>query len=253
MAGRLEGKAALISGGARGQGASHAELIAREGGKVVIGDLLDDVGHATEAKLREDGLDVSYVHLDVTSKSDWAAAVEACREAYGKLNVLVNNAGVNAYAGFEHCSEDEWARTIAVNQTGVFLGTQAAIPAMREAGGGAIVNISSIYGLNGGAEYVSYIATKAALIGMTKNAAVTYGPDNIRVNAIAPGCVDTKMLRDEMEVSDGADIEDLVAGQPLARIAEPREISHGVVYLVSDEASYVTGITLAIDGGYSAI
>jgi 3alpha(or 20beta)-hydroxysteroid dehydrogenase len=251
MAGRLEGKVALISGGARGQGASHAELIAREGGKVLIGDVLDDLGQATEARLRGAGLDVTYARLDVTQKDDWTAAVKRCCNLHGKLNVLVNNAGVNSLPGIEQCTEAEWARTIGINQTGVFLGIQATIPAMRDAKGGAIVNISSIYGLNGGENYVSYIATKAALIGMTKNAAVTYGRDNIRVNAIAPGCVDTQMLRDEMQ--EGAPIEDLVAGQPLKRIAEPHEISYGVVYLVSDEASYVTGITLAIDGGHSAL
>jgi NAD(P)-dependent dehydrogenase (short-subunit alcohol dehydrogenase family) len=248
----MKGKVALISGGARGQGASHAELIAEEGGSVIIGDVLDEEGRATADALRDRGLAVECVHLDVTSKSDWLEAVSACEAKFGKVNVLVNNAGVVAYSGIVECSEDEWSRTIAVNQGGVYLGMHTVIPAMRRAGGGSIVNISSIFGLNGAPEYVSYITSKAAVIGLTKNAAVTYGHENIRVNAIAPGSVDTPMLWQEIEDAGGADVDRLTASTPIKRIAKPREISYGVLYLASDEASYVTGITLVIDGGYSA-
>ncbi len=247
--GRVEGKVALISGAARGQGAEHARLLAEEGASVVLGDILDAAGEEVAARLSSEGLQARYVHLDVTSAADWQAAAALCESEFGGLDILVNNAGIVGSTASVLDEDDEgWERLIAINQTGVLLGMKVAIPMMRQRGGGSIVNTSSIWGTAGTEEYIGYQATKGAVRLMTKSAALTYAPDKIRVNSVLPGLVMTPMIDDEPEES----IAELARTTPLGRGAEPREISYGVLYLASDEAAFVTGTDLVIDGGFLA-
>ena len=249
MPDRLQGKVALISGGARGQGAAHGELFAEEGAKVVLGDILDDLGEEHAAGLQVRGLDVLYTHLDVSQGPDWESAVRLAEREFGKLDVVVNNAGIVGSAeGVEGETLEGWQQVLAVNQTGVFLGMKHAIPAMRRAGGGSIINTSSIWGLAGAEDYFSYQATKGAVVLMTKSAALTHAADGIRVNAVCPGLVLTPMNDDEPEDALQA-VKDMTA---LKRGAQAREISYGVLFLASDEASFVTGTELVIDGGFLA-
>ena len=238
---RLEGRVAIVTGGARGQGASHAERLAREGAAVVSVDVLDEAGEATAARLRDDGLDVTYRHLDVADPDGWRAIVAGC----ARLDVLVNNAGIIHVAPLAEERLEDWNRLLAVNATGTLLGMQAAIPAMRTAGGGSIVNVASIFGVTGSEGYVAYTASKAAIIAMTKTAALELAGDGIRVNAICPGGVSTPM--NEQEPEGG-----VVPLTPLGRRAHVSEISGAVAYLASDDASFVTGTELVIDGGYLA-
>ena len=248
---RLENKVALISGGARGMGAAHAKLFAQEGAKVVIGDILEEEGLRTEAEINEAGGECLFVRLDVTSEADWQQAVAAAVTRFGKLDILVNNAGVVSRGTLEDTTVEEWDRVMDVNAKGVFLGTKAAIPEMRRAGGGSIVNTSSISG-NVGQDSLQpvYNASKGAVRIFTKSAAIQYAKDGIRVNSVHPGAVDTPMAGARLadpELQKQAD-----ARNPLGRTAQPVEISYGVLYLVSDEASFVTGSELVIDGGYTA-
>jgi NAD(P)-dependent dehydrogenase (short-subunit alcohol dehydrogenase family) len=249
MAGRMQDKVAIVTGAARGQGAAHARLLAEEGAKVVLGDVLDDQGRALEQELHGAGHDVLYVHLDVSSDEDWASAVQLAVERFGGLHVLVNNAGiVGTTAGVETETIEGWQQILAVNQTGVFLGMKHSVPLMKRAGGGSIVNTSSIWGVAGTEEYIGYQATKGAVRLMTRSAALTHARDNIRVNSVVPGLVMTPMLDDEPEES----IASVVEMTPLGRGADPREISYGVLFLASDEASFVTGTDLVVDGGFLA-
>jgi NAD(P)-dependent dehydrogenase (short-subunit alcohol dehydrogenase family) len=238
---RLEGRVAIVTGGARGQGASHAERLAREGAAVVGVDVLDDAGEETAARLRGDGLDVRYRHLDVTDPDGWRVLVAGC----DRLDVLVNNAGIIHVAPLVEERLEDWNRLLAVNATGTLLGMQAAIPAMRRAGGGSIVNVASIFGVTGSEGYVAYTASKGAVIAMTKTAALELAVDGIRVNAICPGGVSTPM--NEQEPEGG-----VVPLTPLGRRAHVSEISGAVAYLASDDASFVTGTELVVDGGYLA-
>jgi len=192
---RLEGRVAIVTGGARGQGASHAERLAREGAAVVSVDVLDEAGEATAARLRDDGLDVTYRHLDVADPDGWRAIVDGC----ARLDVLVNNAGIIHVAPLAEERLEDWNRLLAVNATGTLLGMQAAIPAMRAAGGGSIINVASVFGVTGSEGYIAYTASKAAIIAMTKTAALEHAADGIRVNAICPGGVSTPMNEREPE------------------------------------------------------
>jgi 3alpha(or 20beta)-hydroxysteroid dehydrogenase len=237
---RLAGRTALITGGARGQGAAHGRRLAEEGAAVLLADILDDLGEQHARDLRDAGHDVRYVHLDVTDPGQWDAAVRVA----GRLDVLVNNAGVVRVAPVVEETDDGWQTTMAVNATGVFYGMRAAIPAMRRSGGGSIVNIASIYGPVGAPGYVAYTASKGAVIAMTKVAALEHAQHGIRVNAICPGPVRTPMSEEEGDAS--------VDVTPLRRRAEPAEISAAVAFLASDDAVYVTGAELAVDGGYLA-
>jgi cyclopentanol dehydrogenase len=246
--GRLDGKVALISGGARGQGACEARLFCAEGARVVLGDVLDEPGRALEAELRAGGADVTYLHLDVTREDDWRAAVETAERRYGRLNVLVNNAGILIRKTIEATTEEEWDRIMAVNVKGVFLGTRAAIPAMRRAGGGSIVNISSVSGLVGSATTsAAYIASKGAVRLFTKATAVQHVGDRIRCNSVHPGPIRTEMIREL--VADEAAWDERLTRLPMGRAGEPEEVAYGVLYLASDESSYMTGSELVIDGG----
>jgi NAD(P)-dependent dehydrogenase (short-subunit alcohol dehydrogenase family) len=236
---RLAGRTAIISGGARGQGAAHGRRLAEEGAAVILGDVLEELGEAHAAALRDDGLDVRFLRLDVTSPADWDSAVRAA----GRLDVLVNNAGVVRVAPIAEETDEGWAATMSVNATGVFYGMRAAIPAMLGRGG-SIINIASIYGPVGAPGYVAYTASKGAVIAMTKVAALEHAADGIRVNAICPGPVRTPMSEEEGDAS--------VDVTPLRRRAAPEEISAAVAFLASDDAAYVTGAELAVDGGYLA-
>jgi len=248
---RLEGKVALISGGARGQGAAEAKLFAGEGAKVVFGDILDDLGKQVEAEIHEVGGEALYIHLDVTNAADWASAVEAAVSRYGRLDVLVNNAGITIRKNVEDTTEEDWDRIMAINAKGVFLGTKQAIPAMRESGGGSIVNISSTAGLvgnpYGGA---SYAATKGAVRLFTKATAIQYANEGIRCNSVHPGLLETPMTQDML--ADAAHREERTQRIPLGRVGTAEDVAYGVLYLASDESSFVTGSELVIDGGATA-
>lgn len=248
---RLEGKVALISGGARGQGAVEARMFAAEGASVVIGDILDEQGRQTEAELQELGYNVTYVHLDVTSEADWEAAVQAAVSAYGKLDILLNNAGILIRKNIEETTEADWDRIFAVNAKGVFLGTKAAIPALRENGGGSIINISSTAGLVGSPNgSASYTATKGAVRLFTKSTAIQHAAEGIRCNSIHPGPIETDMIADTLNDPDS--MAPRMQRLPLGRVGKPSEIAYGAIYLASDESSFVTGAELVIDGGTTA-
>ena len=248
---RLAGKVALISGGARGQGAAEARLFTREGAKVVFGDILDTEGQQVEAEIRAQGGDATYVHLNVTREEDWQRAVQAAETKYGKLDILVNNAAIVIRGSIEETSEDEWDRIMAVNMKGVFLGTKYALPAMRRAGGGSIINISSGAGIAPApGTSAAYAATKGGVRLFTKATAVQHAKDNIRCNSVHPGPIDTLMVRGPQD--DSSRLEALVARVPLGRLGTAEEIAYGVLYLASDESSFMTGAELVIDGGRTA-
>ena len=247
--GRLEGKVALISGAARGQGEAEARLFANEGAKVVFGDILDMEGEKVEAEINETGGEAKYIHLDVTNESEWETAVKESVNSYGKLDILVNNAGISIGKNVEETTLEEWDLVQDVNSKGVFLGTKAAIPAMRESGGGSIVNISSIAGLVGIAS-APYVASKGAVRLLTKSTAVQYGPENIRCNSVHPGFLETEMIRGIL--SDSEERAKRLAITPLGIFASAHDLALAVLFLASDESRYMTGSELVIDGGITA-
>jgi cyclopentanol dehydrogenase len=247
--GRLDGKVALISGGARGQGAAEAQLFAREGAKVVFGDILDAEGRQVEAGIRAAGGEATYVHLDVTNEASWRAAVDTAVSRYGALHVLVNNAGIYIRKRIEETTEDDLDQILAVNVKGVFLGVKHALPAMRRAGGGSIINISSTAGLVGNPTGSPiYTTSKGAVRLFTKATAMQHARENIRCNSLHPGPIDTAMLD---EVAGGRS-EGMLGRVPLGRVGTVEDIAYGVLYLASDESSFVTGSELVIDGGMTA-
>ena len=247
--GKLDGKVAVISGGARGQGAAEAETFAREGARVVFGDIRDADGQKVEAGIRAAGGDATYVPLDVTSEADWQRAVETATARYGKLDVLVNNAAiVIPRVPIEERTAAEWDQVMAVNAKGVFLGTKHAIPAMRRAGGGSIVNISSIAGIGQSLmQEPAYAASKGAVRIFTKVTAAQHAKDKIRCNSVHPGPVDTEMFH--RAFPDRETMERRLQRIPLGRMGTVPEIVSLVLYLASDESSYMTGSEILIDGG----
>ncbi|HCU95161.1 MAG TPA: 3-alpha-hydroxysteroid dehydrogenase [Actinobacteria bacterium] len=248
--GRLDGKVALITGGARGMGKSHVRHFVAEGARVVFGDVLDDRGEHVASKLGEQSC--RYVHHDVTSETDWAAAVAATVEAFGRLDVLVNNAGVLKFARIADMTLADFRRILEVNAVGCWLGMKAVTEPMTAAGGGSIVNISSIEGFTGAAGLSAYSASKFAVRGMTKVAARELGQFGIRVNSVHPGGVLTSMTLAQAESFEQADGGAFVKSMPLSRFAEPVEISRLVAFLASDESSYSTGSEFIADGGILA-
>jgi NAD(P)-dependent dehydrogenase (short-subunit alcohol dehydrogenase family) len=215
-------------------GSMHTEVMAREGAKVVCTDVLDDLGMQLSDRLQAQGLSVDYTHLDVSKSEDWRSVIGQTEAKFGPVNVLVNNAGViGSMLDAAEKDESNWDRTISNNQTGVFLGMKHTVPSMRRAGGGAIVNICSIWGVSGVAAYLTYQATKGAVRMMTRSAALSYAREGIRVNNVCPGLVLTEMALEEGEENNAA----LIALTPMGRGAAPVEISYGVVYLASDESS----------------
>ena len=249
--GRLDGKVALISGGARGQGALEAELFVSEGAKVVFGDVLDQEGAAVEAKIKHAGGDATYVHLDVTRDDEWRRAVDLAESTYGKLNVLINNAGIAHGDPILETTDETWDRVMAINGKGVFLGTRAAIPAMQRAGGGSIINISSIAALIGQRHTGSaYAASKGMVRIFSKTTAIQYADDGIRCNSIHPGPTVTAMTA---AITDNPEVmERRLREIPLGRLGRVEDVAFGALYLASDESSYITGIELIIDGGLTA-
>jgi len=247
---RLENKVALISGGARGMGAAEAKLFAAEGAKVVIGDVLDEEGCQTEAAINEVGGECLFVHLDVTDEGSWQQAVAETVSRFGKLDILVNNAGIFRSHNVEDTTSEEWDLVMDINAMGVFLGTKASIPAMRNAGGGSMVNISSVAGLVGG-QSTAYSASKGAVRLLTKSTAIQYAANGIRCNSVHPGVIETPMtIPNMLSTPEGREMR--VARHPLGRIGQPEDIAYGVLFLASDESSFMTGSELVIDGGLTA-
>jgi 3alpha(or 20beta)-hydroxysteroid dehydrogenase len=252
MSGLLHGKTALISGSARGQGAAHARRLAAEGAAVIVSDVLDDLGKTVAEEICNAGHQAVYTHLDVRSSDDWAAAVKLAEKEFGALDILVNNAGICGLSPVAECSDDEWDSVIATNQTGVFKGMRAAVPALERAGGGSIISTSSAFAIKGTYGYAAYVASKAAVIAMTKSAALTYCYSNIRVNAVAPSAVDTAMLDKEKEafaLNPDFDFDATVSAYPIPRVARPEEVSEAVLFLATDMSSYTTGAVIPVDGG----
>jgi 3alpha(or 20beta)-hydroxysteroid dehydrogenase len=249
--GKLDGRVVLISGAARGQGEAEARLFATEGANVLLGDVLDEAG---EAVAEDVGKAARYIHLDVRSEDDWTAAVELAVASFGHLDGLVNNAGILRFALLEDCSLDDYRNVVDVNQVGVFLGMRAAAPALTAAGGGTIVNTSSVSGIVGMPGLVAYTATKFAIRGMTKVAAMELGPRRIRVNAVCPGGVKTPMTHPEQTrgmVSDGSG-SSIYRNLPLGRIGQAEEVARMALFLTSDDSSYCTGTEFVLDGGWTA-
>ena len=247
---RLEGKVALITGGARGQGAAEVRLFAREGAKVVIGDILDEEGGRLAAEIGEAGGDALVVHLDVTSEDQWQSAVAETLKRFGKLDVLVNNAAVWRRGHVEETTGEHWDAVLEVNAKGVFLGTKAAIPEMRKAGGGSIINISSVAGLVGSQDASAYNASKGAVRILTKSTAVQYANEGIRANSIHPGTIETMMTAHLL--ADDAHRQDRLNRTPLKRLGQPEDVAELTYFLCSNKASFITGSLYAVDGGYTA-
>ncbi|MCU1476762.1 MAG: fabG [Subtercola sp.] len=237
---RLAGKVALVGGAAQGMGASHARAIVAEGGKVVIADILDELGLALADQLGDSAI---FVHLDVTKAADWSAAVDRAVIAFGSLNVLVNNAGIINHGLLDEYTLEQWNAIMTINATGTFLGVKTALAALRAAAPSSVVNISSSDGLQGSVGRLGYTASKFAITGMTKSLALELGADGIRVNSIHPGGVRTSMA---------AGVDETAVSSALRRFGDPIEISNLVVYLASDESSYSTGAAFVADGGMTA-
>ena len=249
---RLAGKVALITGGASGMGQSEAMIFAREGARVVVGDLLEIEGRQVVDKIAAAGGQARFVKIDVTSEADWQKAVEAAVGAFGRLDILVNNAGISGTFDPDTMSTAAWDALMNVNAKGVFLGMKHAIPRMRDVGGGAIVNISSISGFVGQTMvHMAYNASKGAVRIMTKSAAVQYAKDSIRVNSVHPGFMPP--MRTSKASADPEWRAKMLKAVPMKREGRVEEVAHAVLFLASDEASYITGTELVVDGGYLAV
>ena len=246
--GRLDGKVAIITGAASGIGAATARLFAREGAKVLMTDIQDAKGEALAEQIGENAI---YQRLDVSLESDWQKAVQSTVDRLGKLDVLVNNAATGeGLVMVEEQTVESWDQVMAVNARGVFLGTKHAIPEMRKAGGGSVINISSVYGLVGWTKLGSYPASKGAVRIFSKTAAVQYAKEGIRVNSLHPGFIDTPQAA--VLINDPEARADLIRRTPLGRIGTPEDIAYGILFLASDESSYMTGSEFVMDGGITA-
>ena len=251
MANRVSGKVVLVTGAAMGMGQSHAELLASEGAHVYVCDREVEKGEAVARSILEKGGKAEFIKLDVTSEEDWASAMEIIRSKSGRLDVLVNNAGILLLKPAHETSAEEWDRIFNVNVRGVFFGIRSAVPLMRESKGGSIINISSIYGLVGAPSAAAYIASKGAVRLLAKSCAVDLAPYNIRVNSIHPGVIDTPMTKDLLHADD-ATRKAILGPTLLGRPCQPQEVSCAVLFLASDESSFVHGAEIVVDGGYVA-
>ncbi len=248
---RLEGKVAFISGGGRGMGAVEARMFAGEGACVAIGDVLEEEGRRVVEQISETGGRAIFLPLDVTSEAQWDSAIAATVREFGKLDILVNNAGVGATSMVEDTTVEEWDRVMNINAKGVFLGTKAAIPEMRRAGGGSIINISSQLGLVGmDISSPQYQASKGAVRLFTKSTAIQYAKEGIRSNSVHPGPINTPMT--ERRRGDPEHQGIMLSRIPMGRYGESEEVAFGVLFLASDESSFMTGSEVVIDGGWTA-
>lgn len=248
MGQRLAGKSALISGGASGLGEAQAVLYAREGASVLIGDLQSEKGQAVVAAIESEGGKAAFINLDVTEAASWDAAVAEAVARFGKLTTLVNNAGIFHPGGIVAETKEGWDRMVAINQTGVFLGMKAATPALLDSGNASIVNVSSLFGLIGSPNAISYHASKAAVRVMGKAGALEFAKQGIRVNTIFPGQIKTPILGDITPEQDEA----IKASIPMGRAGDPMDVAYASLYLASDEAKYVSGAELWVDGAWYA-
>jgi len=245
---RLDGKVAIVTGAAHGMGEAEARLFAKEGAKVVVADVLGKEAEAVAADIRASGGNAIAATIDVTSEPEWVALIAKTLASYGRIDILVNNAGISGSSVGDPDGLEGWQRVIAVNQTSVFLGTKLAAEQMAKTGGGSIVNISSIMGFVGGPSgHPAYSASKGAVRIYTKSAAVRYGPLGVRVNSVHPG-----YMPPMLNATNANERGEKIAATPLRRFGEPIEVAYGVLFLASDEASFVSGTELVIDGGYIA-
>lgn len=249
--GRVDGKVAIVTGAASGMGACEAELFAQEGAMVVATDIQIEALVENVNRIRDNGGQIISIRHDVASEESWKEVIETAINSFGKIDILVNNAGVpSKHKGILKVTLDEWNTTMNINSTGVYLGMKYVIPEMLKSGGGSIVNISSIAGIIGSSSSTAYTATKGAVRSLTKNVAIDYAKNNIRVNSVHPGFIVTPMIEEQLKIEERkAFIEN---STPLPYLGEPIDIAYGVLYLASDEAKYVTGTELVIDGGYIA-
>jgi NAD(P)-dependent dehydrogenase (short-subunit alcohol dehydrogenase family) len=247
---RLEGRVALVTGAASGIGAATARRLADEGAAVMLTDIADGAGEKVTQDIANDGARVGYLHHDVSSEHDWETAVSATLESFGRLDILVNNAGLGDLAAIEDTTLEDWHRTIAIDQTGVFLGMKTAAAALKESGHGSVINISSIFGTSGGfGTSTDYHAAKGAVRTMTKNVALHWAQDGIRVNSVHPGFIDTPLL----DQARGTPFEQtMIDLTPMGRLGFPDEVAASIAFLAGDDASFVTGAELYVDGGYIA-
>jgi NAD(P)-dependent dehydrogenase (short-subunit alcohol dehydrogenase family) len=250
MNAQLDGRVALVTGAAHGIGAASARRLAAGGATVVLTDVLDDEGQALADHLQAEGHTAVYHHLDVADEAAWASVVAETARQFGRLDILVNNAGIGTLADVEQETVEGWDRLIGINQRGVWLGMRAAVPVMRTGGAGSIINVSSIFGAVGGfGGSVAYHASKGAVRLMTKNAAIRYATEGIRVNSVHPGFIDTPMV----EQVKGTEIEQLiVANTPMGRMGRSEEVAEVIAFLATDAASYMTGSEVYVDGGWTA-
>ncbi len=247
---RLKDKVAIITGAASGIGKATAKLFAEHGAKVVVADIDKEGGNQTVYNIKDSGKEATFIHTDVTVKTQTEQMVAQTENTYGKLEILFNNAGIAMRLPVAELPEADWHRCLDVNLTGVFLCAKAAIPAMQKNDGGSIINMSSIYGIVGAEVRAAYVASKGAVTNLTRGMALDYAQDNIRVNCICPGFVETPLVAGVIKTP--AEYQQLANKHPMRRLAQPEEIAYGALYLASDEAKFVTGIALPIDGGYTA-
>ncbi|KUO71553.1 MAG: hypothetical protein APF81_11305 [Desulfosporosinus sp. BRH_c37] len=247
---RLQGKVAIVTGAAGGQGSAEAKLFAAEGAKVVLTDVSEAGVLKVAAEIQELGGEALALVHDVSSEQEWKNVISQTVNHFGALNILVNNAGIYAIEGIEDTSLEVWEKLQEINTRSVFLGMKYAIPEMRKAGGGSIINVSSIFGIIGSGRATAYTATKGAIRSLSKTVAVELAKDEIRVNSIHPGIIATPMIKTLLE--DPVQLKLRVEATPLPRLGKPEDIAYGALFLASDESSFVTGTELIIDGGYSA-
>lgn len=243
--GRLADRIALITGGARGQGAAHGRRLASEGAVVYLADVLDDDGTVAAEALRTDGLNATYLHLDVTDPVQWVAAAEMIRERHGRLDILVNNAGIVHVTPLENEELAAWNRVLTVNLTGAFLGLQTMLPLLRGSAHASVINTSSIFGPSGAIGYAAYASSKAGMLGLTRTTALEWASEGIRVNALVPGGVSTPLNANEPGTG-------VVPETPLGRRADPVELAAAVAFLASEDSRFMTGAELVVDGGFRA-
>ena len=248
---RLQNKVAIITGAARGQGAAEARLFSKEGAKVVVADILESEGRKVVYDIVDDGGDAIFVNLDISMEGDWEHAVSVTIDSFEKIDILVNNAAIVMLGLLEDTTLQMWDKQMSINARGAFLGTKAVVPAMRTAGGGSIVNVSSLGSHIALPGLSAYAASKGAMRIFTKSTAVEFAKDGIRANSVHPGTIRTPMVEEYLKDPEYVRIR--MQNCPLGRVAEPEEIAYGVLYLASDESSYVTGSELIIDGGRAAI